>query len=54
MADHPDRYTCGKTGKMYWKLAADGSRLAHPPQKPKAKVVIEKAAKAAPKKAKKK
>ena len=50
MADHPDRYTCGKTGKMYWKLAADGSRLPHPPQKAKVKAVIEVAKKAAPKK----
>jgi len=30
MADHPDRYTCGKTGTMFWKLTADGQRLPVP------------------------
>ena len=32
MADHPDRYVCGKTGKMFWKLTADGKRLPIPKQ----------------------
>jgi small subunit ribosomal protein S27Ae len=30
MADHPDRYTCGKTGTMFYKLTADGARLPKP------------------------
>lgn len=33
MADHPDRFTCGKTGVMFYKLTADGKRLAIPKQK---------------------
>merc|ERR1712216_20779 len=40
MADHPDRYTCGRTGTMFYKLTADGKRLPIPKQKPKA--VVEK------------
>merc|ERR1712058_198824 len=24
MADHPDRFTCGKTGTMFYKLTHDG------------------------------
>ena len=52
MADHPDRYTCGKTGKMYWKLTADGKRLPHPPQKKVVKQVLEVAKKAVKKKKK--
>lgn len=32
MADHADRYTCGKTGTMYYKLTADGERLPVPKQ----------------------
>lgn len=32
MADHPDRYTCGKTGTMFYKLTADGKRLPIPKQ----------------------
>ena len=32
MADHPDRYTCGRTGTMYYKLTADGKRLPVPKQ----------------------
>ena len=47
MADHPDRYTCGKTGTMFYKLTADGKRLPIPKQnKPAAPVKGE-----APKKA---
>ena len=32
MADHPDRYTCGRTGTMYYKLTAEGKRLPVPKQ----------------------
>ena len=38
MADHADRYTCGKTGQMFYKITADGKRLPIPKQnKPVAK-----------------
>ena len=39
MADHPDRYTCGKTGTMFYKLTPDGKRLPIPKQKTVVKVV---------------
>merc|ERR1712070_1280849 len=39
MADHGDRYTCGRTGTMYYKLTPDGNRLPIPAQK---KVVVKK------------
>ena len=50
MADHPDRFTCGKTGEMYWKLTGDGKRLPVPKQNKqntavKEKVVVKAAAK---------
>merc|ERR1712147_591354 len=32
MADHQDRYTCGKTGTMYYKLTPQGKRLPVPKQ----------------------
>lgn len=32
MAEHPDRYTCGKTGTQFFKLTADGKRLPIPKQ----------------------
>jgi hypothetical protein len=32
MADHPDRYTCGKCGNMFYKLTKDGWRLPIPKQ----------------------
>merc|ERR1712196_269873 len=32
MADHADRYTCGRTGSMYYKLTPDGKRLPIPKQ----------------------
>ena len=55
MADHPDRFTCGKCGFMYYRLTADGKRLPIPENKKPQ--VAEKAAaadtKAAPKKKKK-
>ena len=49
MADHQDRFTCGKTGTQFFKLTADGKRLPHPKQNKVVKVV-EKVVKAAPKK----
>ena len=52
MADHPDRYTCGKTGTMFYKLTKDGKRLPIPEQKKPQPVV--KAAAVAKKPAKKK
>ena len=48
MADHPDRYTCGKTGTMFYKLTPDGKRLPVPEQKKpqvKEKEVVKKVAK---------
>lgn len=45
MAEHPDRYTCGKTGTQFFKLTADGKRLPIPKQNkavPVAKVVAKK------------
>ena len=53
MADHPDRYVCGKTGKTFYKLTADGQRLPIPKQNKGAKP-SDGADKAAPAKAKKK
>ena len=32
MADHQDRYTCGRTGTMYYKLTPQGKRLPIPKQ----------------------
>ena len=32
MADNPDRFTCGRTGTMFYKLTADGKRLPVPKQ----------------------
>ena len=32
MADHPDRYTCGKCGHMLYRLTAKGERLPIPKQ----------------------
>ena len=55
MADHADRYTCGKTGTMFYKLTADGKRLPIPKnQAKKAEVKKEEVKKAAKKKAPKK
>ena len=39
MADHPDRFTCGKTGVMFYKLTSEGKRLPIPKQKAVVKVV---------------
>jgi len=54
MADHPDRFTCGKTGTMFWKLTAAGERLPVPKQNKQAVAVKEKAAAPAKKAGKKK
>ena len=55
MADHPDRYTCGKTGTMFYKLTPDGKRLPIPKQnKPTVAKAEAPAKKAAPAKGKKK
>ena len=53
MADHPDRYTCGKTGTMFYKLTPDGKRLPVPKQnKPVAANAATAVKKEAPKKKK--
>ena len=53
MADHQDRYTCGLSGTMYYKVDKSGNRLPPPKQnKPQAKKV--EAKKEDPKKGKKK
>lgn len=53
MAEHPDRYVCGKCGKTFYRLTADGKRLAIPKQnKPQAAAASGAAAKAAPAKKK--
>jgi small subunit ribosomal protein S27Ae len=47
MADHPDRYTCGKSHIHFWKLTEKGQRLPHPKQNSKVvaeKVVVKKEA----------
>ena len=51
MADHEDRFTCGKTGTQFFKLTADGKRLPHPKQN---KVVVAKVEKVVAKKPTKK
>ena len=33
MADHPDRFTCGKCGHMLYRLTAKGERLPIPENK---------------------
>ena len=45
MADHADRFTCGKTGYMLYKLTAKGERLPIPENK---KPAVAQAAAAAP------
>ena len=44
MADHPDRFTCGKCGHMLYRLTAKGERLPIPENKKPVAVVVEKAA----------
>ena len=54
MADHPDRYTCGKCGHMLYRLTAKGERLPIPKQnKPAAAAVAAAPAKKDAKKKKK-
>ena len=50
MADHQDRYVCGKTGHTIWRTGADGKRMPHPKQNKAAAPVA--AVKAAPAKKK--
>ena len=53
MADHPDRFCCGRTGTMFYKLTAEGKRLPPPVQKERAKAeVVVKVAAKKPKKGK--
>merc|ERR1719242_3023663 len=40
MADHADRFTCGKTGYMLYKLTAKGERLPIPENKKPAVAVV--------------
>ena len=42
MADHPDRYTCGKSGTMFYKLTPDGKRLPIPKQNKAVKAAADK------------
>merc|ERR1712127_321076 len=54
MADHPDRFTCGKCGHMLYRLTAKGERLPIPKQnKPAAAAVAAAPAKKDTKKKKK-
>ena len=53
MAEHADRYTCGKTGTMFYKLTEKGERLPIPKQKAVKKVEVVKAVVAKKKKGKK-
>lgn len=53
MAEHKDRYTCGKCGKCFWRLTADGKRMPIPKNnKPAKATVVPLAVKAAAGKAK--
>ena len=54
MADHPDRYTCGKCGHMLYRLTAKGERLPIPKQNKPAVAVVATVTKAAANKKKKK
>ena len=55
MADHPDRFTCGKCGHMLYRLTAKGERLPIPEnKKPAVAVAAAPAKKAEPAKKKKK
>ena len=53
MAEHPDRYTCGKTGTMFYKLTENGERLPIPKQKKVVKEVVVKKVETKKKKGKK-
>ena len=54
MADHPDRFTCGKCGHMLYRLTAKGERLPIPENKKPAAAVVAAPTKAAAKGKKKK
>merc|ERR1712210_223585 len=54
MADHPDRYTCGKCGHMLYRLTAKGERLPIPKQNKPAVAVVATVTKAGANKKKKK
>jgi len=55
MAEHPDRFVCGKCGRTFFRLTADGKRLPIPKNnKPAKPTVIPLAVKAAPNKGGKK
>ena len=41
MADHPDRFTCGKCGHMLYRLTAKGERLPIPKQNKPAVAVVQ-------------
>ena len=47
MADHPDRFTCGKCGNMLYRLTAKGERLPIPKQNKPAVAVVAAPTKAA-------
>ncbi len=49
MAEHPDRYVCGKCGRTFFRLTADGKRLPIPKQNKQVKAVVAVVAKAAAK-----
>jgi len=40
MAEHPDRYVCGRCGKTFFRLTADGKRLPIPKQNKKVEAVV--------------
>ena len=40
MAEHPDRFTCGKCGNMLYRLTADGKRFPIPENKKPAVAVV--------------
>ena len=42
MAEHSDRFVCGKCGKTFFRLTQDGKRLPHPKQNKAVAVVVEK------------
>ena len=50
MADHQDRYVCGKTGHTIWRTGPDGKRMPIPKQNKVAVAVVAAPVKAAKKK----
>jgi small subunit ribosomal protein S27Ae len=53
MAEHKDRFVCGKCGKTFFRLTPEGKRMEHPKQNKQAAVVVEKVVAASKKKGKK-